>query len=345
MKMKKIIGLLTLIALSLPLLLACNSQNETSAEADLFTPLLRVSVESEKREETRLFYLEKSRGYCYLHPSEAGFVVGFVSPEESISSERLLEVNTPFSFAEVRENQKGSAILLSNAGVSHLMLKENTGSTTAFPQKISFEQAVFYDPLTLIAETEDLILLCPVDFKDSFVLAKKNALPQFSRILAVTDDGKKIWYAKGNGASFEGIAYFEYGKNTPLGEEAFAFDAVQRIGETALLFTRNLPDGGVLYLFRDLEKNTFSSLTVDQPFDGVTCDPAGKILCGTRSGAEKGTVFIYDLLSGEQLGSWTPEHGIPAPSLALSSDGTTLLVAVGMNTDEVIGTLSLTAMK
>ncbi len=345
MKMKKIIGLLTLIALSLSLLLSCDNPKELGAETQLFTPLLRVAIESEKREETRLFYLEQSRGYCYLHPTQSGFVGGFVSPEESISSERVLEENVPLSFAAIEENQKGIATLLTNAGASHLMLKENTGSTTPFPKGISFERSVFYDPLTLIGETEDLVLLCPVDFKDSFVLAKKENLPQFSRVIAVTDDGKKIWYAKGNGSSFEGIAYFEYGKNTPLGEESFAFDSLQTIGKTALLFTRNLPDGGVLYLFRDLEKNTFSSLTVDQPFEGVTCDPAGKILCGTRSGNGKGTVFVYDLLSGKELGSWTPEHGIPAPSMALSSDGNTLLVAVSMDTDEVIGTLSLTSMK
>ena len=175
--MKKIFGLLTLIALSLPLVLACGKTADSNAEKDLFTPLLRVAIEAEKREETRLFYLDESRGYCYLHPSESGFVAGFVSPEESISSERVLEEEVPLSFAAIREQKKGNATLLTNAGVSHLLLKENTGSTTALPESISFDNAVFYDPLTLIAETEDLVLLCPVDFKDSFVLAKKRIFP------------------------------------------------------------------------------------------------------------------------------------------------------------------------
>ena len=276
--MKKTIGLLTLIALTLPLFLACGKTADSTAKKDLFTPLLRVAIESEKREETRLFYLDQSRGYCYLHPSESGFVAGFVSPEESISSERVLAESVPLSFAALREKQKGSATLLTNAGVSHLMLKENTGSTTALPENISFENALFYDSLTLLAETEDLLLLCPVDFKETFVLAKKADLPQFSRLLAVTDGGQKIWYAKKDGDSYGGIACFQYGKSTPLQEEALAFDSFQAVSETAILFTRNLPDGGVLYLFRDLEKNTYSSLTVDQPFDGVTCDPAGKTL-------------------------------------------------------------------
>ena len=213
------------------------------------------------------------------------------------------------------------------------------------PENISFENALFYDSLTLLAETEDLLLLCPVDFKETFVLAKKADLPQFSRLLAVTDGGQKIWYAKKDGDSYGGIACFQYGKSTPLQEEALAFDSFQAVSETAILFTHNLPDGGVLYLFRDLEQNTYSSLTVDQPFDGVTCDPAGKTLCGTRSADGKGSVFVYDLLSGKEVGSWTPEHGIPAPSMAISSDATTLLVAVGMDSDEVLGTLSLLSLK
>ena len=341
--MKKRILALLLFALAL-FSSSCGGNNGgTTSRAELFSPLFRLSVPEGKESELLILPLAKSQGFFYTVPNEnGGFLGAFVSPERSVSGERVLESEGGISPALIREEKKDRAAFVSGNGISHLLLKENGSQTTPYPEdfSVSLERAVFFDDLTLVGETDELLVLCPLDLKEQYVLAQKERLPDFDGVLAVTHEKTRIWYATRENGRFSGIAFFEYGKQVPLGKESFPFDECTRVGEHALLFTRLLEDGGALYLYRDLETDRILSVTVDEPFDGVTCDEAGTYLAGSQNGEGSGSLSVYSLEKGTLLGEYEASGRI-FPSMAILGDS--LLFASGRSGEAVLGTLKLSA--
>ena len=340
--MKKRILSLALVFLTL-LFSSCNKEKEKET-GDPFTPLLRFVVEEGSENQLRLFTMPESRGYFYLHPSaQGGFSGGFVSLARSISSESVVNETVPLDFAFMREAGEDRATLISSAGISNLLLKENFSETMPLPEGISLKDGIYYDELTLIGETEELLLLCPVDLSQTYVLAKKADLPSFARPLLVTHEGERIWYAlKGEEeGSYGGFAYFEKGKKEALGVEKFPFDDFVPVGNTGVIFIRHLEDGGALYLFRSLGRSVGGSFTADEPFDAVACDEAGKVLVGIYSGDGEGSVVICDLATGKEKSRYVPPEASPAPVIAVSRDGTEALIALSGGGEEVLGILSL----
>lgn len=324
------------------LLCACAPAEKTQNPSEDFTPLFRFKVSQDCANKTLLFSLPLSDGFFYFHTTEDDSVLGgFVSSKRSISSESVLKTSSDLSFVRLRETKRDQATILAPSGVSFALLKENGSQTTPLPEGIHFENALFFDDLTLLAETDDLLILCPVDFSQTYVLAQKVRLQDFAKPLAVTHEKSRIWYAtKDASGAFDGIAFFEYGKNTPLGRENFFFDSVQPIGNSAVLFTRLLDDKGAVYLFRDLESGSVASLAVDEAFSAVTCDPDAKVLCGVGKGEDSNTVFVYDFQKGK-LSTAYETAGDVSQSLAVSSDATELLFSVALGDDEVMGILNL----
>ncbi len=343
--MKKILCFLLLFSFVLSAA-ACGKEtaSATADSTDVFSPLFRFVVSEGKGSETRIIYLPKSDGFLYLHPGEDGGVTGgFVSPNRSVSSEAMFKTTASISNILVWEDEKDRAHLLTDKELFTLLLKENGTHRTELPADFTFSNPVSYNDLSFINEKDGLLLLHPVDFQETYVLAQNSALPDFAELILPTENGKKLWYAKsdGNGA-YKGIGFFEYGSNTPLGNENFEFDSYQRIGNTAVLFTRILEDGGALYVYRNLENGTTHSLVSDVVFQGVSTDPSGKVLCGGLPVGEGGKIQIFDLEKGTKKGEYAIDYGTPAKSLAISSDAKTLLIAVGKDKDEILGTLDLT---
>ena len=341
--MKRFFSVLLLMCMTLTLF-ACAKEEETPADGnEIFSPLFRFTVSEGKSAETRLFYLPKSDGFLYLHPDEAGGITGgFVSPARSVSSEGMFKSNASLSSVLVWEDAKDRAHLLTDKELFTLLLKENGAHSTPLPEDFALENPVPLNPLSFINEKSGLLLIHPVDFKETYVLADSARLPDFGGVILAGDGGKKIWYARSDGSGYKGIGFFDYGSNLPLGNEDFPFDTFQTVGDSAVLFTRILVDGGALYIYRDLDSGETRSLVSNTVFEGVICDVAGTVLCGTTSAGEGGTVQVLDLQKGTKKGEYPIDYGTPSPSLAISADAETLLVAIGKGRDEILGTLDLT---
>ncbi|MBR7165423.1 MAG: hypothetical protein IKD18_04000 [Clostridia bacterium] len=341
--MKKRILAFCLCLICLVSLGSCGKEEEKGGKQSAFTPLFRFMVAEGRGRETRLISLPDSDGFFYLHPNPDGaFTGGFVSPKRSVAAEGFVTLENA-DFCAVSETERDRATLVSPDGITHLLLKEGGAETKPFGDtKADFSQGLFFDDFTLLGAADHLLVLCPVDLSQTYVLADTTRLPDFAAPLAVTHTKTRIWYARGAAGDYTGIAFFEYGKNVPLGSENFPFHAFQPIGNNAVLFTRNLPDGGAMYLYRNLETDDVATLTVDKPFHAVTCDPAGTTLCGTLAGSDHGSVEIYDLKSGKKRGTYSSGAGVPADSLAISPDGKTLLFSMSMGGDAVLATLDLT---
>lgn len=342
--MKKILCFLLLFTMTVSMT-ACKKEMETdpAETGELFSPLFRFTVSEGKAAETRVVYLPKSDGFLYLHPGKEGGVTGgFVSPNRSISSEGMFKTAASVTELLVWEDEKDRAHLLTDAELFTLLLKENGMHRTQLPSDLAPKNPIAYNDLSFINEKDGLLLIHPVDFKETYVLADHSRLPDFAGIILPSDGGKKLWYAKSDGDSYTGIGFFEYGSNTPLGSESFSFDSYQRVGESAVLFTRILEKGGAHYLYRDLNSDATASLVSDVVFQGVSCDAAGTVLCGSTSTGEGGKIQVFDFKAGTKKGEYSIDFGLPAPSHAVSADGKTLLVAIGKGHDEILGTLDLT---
>ena len=341
--MKKRLFCLCLALMMSFLLPACGGEEPETTEGEVFVPLLRFVVEEGSEGSVRLFSCPESDGFFYLHPApEGGFSGGFLSTSRSISSESVVKETATLSFAAMRENGVDRATMVSDAGITNLLLKQNVSETRPMPEGIDLSGGLYYDELTLLGETEELLVLCPVDLSETYVLAEKKKLAEFAEPLLVAGDAERVYYAlKGEGAAFGGIAYFEPGKDDPRGVEHFPFDSFQRIGTDGALFCRALEDGGMLYLYRNFAKGAGGSFVADRPFDGVTCSEDGTVLVGAYSGDGEGTVVVCDLASGKERGRYVSELGAPCPSMALSPDGKTLLLALVAGGEEVLGILDL----
>lgn len=341
--MKRFFSVLLLICMTITLFSCAKEEEAPESAGEIFSPLFRFTVSEGKSAETRLFYLPKSEGFLYLHPdAKGGITGGFVSPERSVSSEAMIQSEASLSSVLVWEDAKDRAHLLTDRELFTLLLKENGAHRTSLPEDLSVQNPVPLNDLSFINEKGELLLIHPVDFKETYVLAQSPRLPDFGGVILAGEGGKKIWYARKDGASYKGIGFFEYGSNIPLGNEDFAFDAFQRVGGSAVLFTRTLEDGGTLYLYRDLDSGETRSLVSDTVFEGVICDPSGSVLCGTTSSGEGGKIHVLDLQTGKKKGEYPIDYGSPAKSLAITSDASALLIAVGKGSDEILGTRDLT---
>ncbi len=331
-----------LCLLSLLLLLSfpsCAKEKE-SGENEAFSPLFRFTVAEGRSDETRLFYLGQSRGYLYLHPSsEGGFTGGFVSPARSLSCEAMLKSDASLSSVLVWENGKDRAHILTEKELFLALPAENAAKGTPLPQGIRTEGAMVSDPLSFIEQKDGLLLLHPVDLAQTYVLADTARLPDFSRLLTTSHDRSRIWYAKGSPDAFTGIAFFEFGKNLPLGSEDFAFDSFLPLGEGKLLFTRKT-DSETLYTYRDLESGLVRTYLAKETFDGVACSADGSTLCLSQNKGEGSKILVVDLAAGKIKGTHSFSYGHVAPSMALNADGSQLLLALGSGSDEMLGTLN-----
>lgn len=327
--------ILALILLfSLP---SCQKDGSEGGEMS-FQPLFQFRIPEGRGDEIRILSCPASRGFFYLHPTDGGFVGGFVSPERSVSAESVLQGEGKVLSPALFEKKEDLAFVLAGDRL-YTALFSGSAQSTALPDGFDPESALFYDALSVMSVKGDLILMHPVDFSETYVLAKNTLLPDFHRLLGVSHNGKRIWYSKGEEGNFQGIGFFEYGSNLPLGEEKFSFDSVQAVGQSALLFTRSL-NGDTLYTYRDLNSDTVRTLTVDQPFDGVTVTRDGKTLAGIRKTQEGGTVEIYDLTRKALLASHPIADQTPSPALALSEDGKTLLFSLSREDRQTLATLS-----
>ncbi len=341
--MKKAIFLVLLLLVSLmPIGCGEEDQNEKTKELE-FTPLLQIATDEGAAKNARLFYLEQSLGVLYIHPDGEGFSAGFVSPHRSISAERILKGEGNIKNISVCEEAKDRIFVLTEKGAYTLILDGVTAdsSFTPYPEKAAAESYGFFDELTVCAEAEELLLLVPVNMSEIYVLAQKKLLPDFDFVLSVSDQGKKIWYTRSADGENLGIAFFEYGKNTPLGNENFGFDSAKAVGEGKILFTRKLEDGGCLYLYRDLEGGTAASVTAEFCYDEITATADGSVFAGVKAEDGKGYVDIFDGKSGKKEATLPLEFGTPVATLALQSDGGKLFLLVGSGEEMILGEVNL----
>ena len=341
--MKKILSLLLALLCLLPLA-SCSEDEETKKESkELFTPLFRFTVSEGTSEETKLFYLEKSDGFLYLHKKEGGgFTAGFVSPSRSISVENLASGSGDIHHVTVWEKEKDRAYILSGRELILAVIDENLSHNTTVPEIVFTQGNLPFDSLSFFSESEELVLLHPVDFSQTYVLCNKTALPNFAGLLSLSDNGKKVWYTrKDESGAFIGIAFFEYGKNTPLGSLDFAFDSFQKVGGDAVLFTEK-GEKETTYRYLDLASGEEKIFQTNKTFDAAVCDEKGTLLCGTRKEGVGGEIFVIDLDTGKEKGSYTIDYGTPAHSLAVDKKASTLLVAFGEGKDQILATLDLT---
>lgn len=341
MKKTAIFVLLLLVSI---LVSGCGEEPSRETHTELeFTPLLRIATEDGAAKETRIFYLEESMGFFYVHPDGDGFSAGFVSPHRSISAERILQGEGKVGTLSVREEAKDRIFVLTDRGAYTLILDGATADSTfsPYPEKAAAETYGFFDDLTIYAEAEELLLLVPVNMSETYVLAKKSLLPDFGKILTVSDNGKKIWYTRAQNGENCGIAFFEYGKNTPLGNENLMFDSARALSDGKVLFTRALADGGCFYLYRDLESGAVGSVTSDVVYDEVTATPDGKLLAGVKIEEGKGFADVFDLESGKKKATLPIEFGTPTAALTLSFDGGKLALAVGSGEEMILGTAEI----
>ncbi|MBR5295126.1 MAG: hypothetical protein IKU24_00885 [Clostridia bacterium] len=339
--MKKFFSLI--LALScLAFLFSCSETRSANSTNEAFSPLFRFTVKEGTSDETRLFYLEESEGFLYLHHGEEGLTGGFVSPKRSLSAESLFHISGDLSSVSVWEKEKDFAVLLSSEKLYITKLNEKGILETPLPEGFSADGVFPLDPLSFAAKKDSLLLVHPIDLKETYVLADTSLLTDFSHLITTSGEGKFLWYAKQDeGGNYTGIAAFEYGKNIPLGEEKFSFDSVLSLGDGALLFTRKLQDGKSLYTYRNLNTKEAYSKTTSILFEGVIASETGEILCGSETVDQGGKIHVIDLKKGREKGSYPVEYGKIAPSLAVDKKGETLLFAVGQGSDEILGTLDL----
>jgi len=342
--MKKLFPFLSLL-LSLLLFCSCagESVSKTGAAED-FTPLFRFQLQEGAADRTKLFYLSASRGFLYLHTTENGVTGGFVSPERSISAEKVFSEEAAATITAIAESEKDRAMILTQNSLSYALLSENGATKLDLPAGIDFTSAVFYDSLSVLAEKDGLILLLPVDFSETYVLAKKDLFPDFDRLCCTADHGKKIYYVRKTSAdSYSGVGFFEYGKNVPLGKLDFTFHEFLPLGGGAVLFTTHLSEESTLYTYRNFETGDVFTLPVAERFDRVIATRDGAVFCGAKATVSGGEIEIFDLKNGEKKGNFSLSFGSPSGSLAIDDEGRTLLVALSSGTDEILGTLDLTS--
>ena len=323
---------------------ACSEEKmEVAPKSDeTFSPLFGFTISEGKAGETRLFYLPESDGYLYLLPNEeGGMSCGFVSTTRSISSEAIFKSDADISTACVWENGRDRAYVLTDQELFTLLLSESGAHKTALPEGFVLSNPMNLQGITFVNESEGLLLVHPVDFSATYVLAQTEPLSGYSELLLTTDEGKKIWYARGGENGYTGLGYFEYGSNEPLGTEDFTFDAFTPVSENAILFTRKT-ENGALYLYRNFKTGEMRSMVSSTVFEGVTCDPAGRILCGSISSDNGAKVHVMDIASGTKKGEHPLEYGTLSPSLAMSKDASTLLIAIGTGNRAIIGSIDLT---
>ncbi len=335
--MKRFLSLLCCLICLLPLA-SCDSAEANPSLS--FSPLFRVRIPEGAAGSTLLASCPLSEGVLYLHPSDVGTTGGFVSASRSASAEAILSEESAVSRIRLIEKQRDLAFVLTDTALHSVSLL-SASVKTALPERFSAEDALFFDSLSLMTVSDGLVLLYPIDFSETFVLADTARLPDFASLLAVSEHGKRIWYAKGSKGAYTGLAFFEYGSNLPLGGESFSFTSFTNLGGGAVLFTRALPDGGALYTYRNFSTGVIRSLSSDTLFDAVTVDPAGTVLCGLSLGGGTPSLRSFSLTDARALGTHEILYGSPAPSLALSSDARTLTLAVSNGSDLILGTLDL----
>ena len=138
--MKKRILSLILLAVTILSVSCGGSETDAGKNSEVFTPLFRLSVPEGKEDLVRITSLAKSKGFFYTVPNEDGGHLGaFVSPERSISSERLTESAGEIAPALIHEGKKDRAVFINSDGVNHLLLKESGAETVPYPENFSVD--------------------------------------------------------------------------------------------------------------------------------------------------------------------------------------------------------------
>lgn len=338
--MKKIFSLCLVVFLMLSLA-ACGDGEAVTGESGpsaAAEPLFRMALPEGGGDALEAVYLPLSDGFLYVHPSDQGFSAGFVSPTRSVSAERILTAAGAPASVRVMETERDRALLFTETEAYLLFLKEGSATKLERPEA-DLTDGVIHPALSMIGERGSLLVLLPADLKETLVLADTAELPDFSRVLGVSKDGRRIWYATEQDGAFTGMAYFEYGKTQPERTVPFVYDRVTPLGGTAFLFESRPDDGSAVYLYRDPEEGITRSFSAKTPFDDVAVSADGTLLCGTRRVGEGGTVTVYSMETGAELTRFDSDYGHPAASPAFSADGTTLFFAVTKDTDTLFATL------
>ncbi|MBE6712018.1 MAG: hypothetical protein E7580_00700 [Ruminococcaceae bacterium] len=342
--MKRLICLLLFLLTPLSLF-ACGEEEQPllKKNTEIFSPLFGFTISQGKAGETRLFYMPESDGFLYLLPNENGGVsCGFVSPGRSISSEAIFQSEATLATVTVWENGRDRACVLTDQELYTVLLAENGAHRTPLPEDFALSHPTDLDGVSFINQKDSLLLIHPVDFAETYVLAQTESLTDFAEPILAASDGKKIWYARRSGSgAYKGLGCFNYGESTPASTEDFAFDAFKPVSDNAVLFTRKT-ENGALYIYRNLETGEIRSMVSSVIFEGVICDPAGKVLCGSVTEGDGAKVHVMDLATGNKKGEHPLEYGTLSPSLAISSDAKTLLIAIGTGDRAIIGTVDLT---
>lgn len=329
-------------------LFSCSEKEEEKggAQKDEVTPIFTLSAARGKEQDTAIFAL--SDGFVYFAETDDGFHGGFADPSHSVLCDNILSEagRVPFDSIRVYETEKKRAVITTEKALYLALLDENSSERFSIPEGTALENALFYDSCAFIHAdaARGLILLTPMDFSESYVLCPISALPDFSRLLALDRDEKKIFYALENEEGFYGISSFDYGASAPNEQVSLPFDSVISIGGGKLLFEKKDAEGGAVYTIFDTASSKMTSFTATTAFSAFTASPDGEKFIGLLKDEAGEALHIIKPSSGTRmkkvsLGTRT------AGALAVSGDGETLYFSLSDPAapvgDEVIAMLSL----
>ena len=310
--MKQIFSLFFCCVLLLLTLSSC--AEKTDAPATLTAkPLFRLTLPQGAGEKMRTWFFPQSSGFLYLHPTEDGFSGGFVSPLRSISSEAIIDGTGDLKDVVAWETASDRAIIASPDFLAPTLLNEGSSSVSELPERFGVEEVYPFDATSFLAKHGSLLLKIPANLEDAFVLADTGALPDFVKPVAISDGGKKIYYATGKDGAFDGIAFFEYGKNLPLGTQSFSFDAVQTLPGGAILMQNDTS-----FTFLDPESDLRRDIRLTGAVRGATASPSGALLV-TLEHTDAGDSFsVYDFATGAQRATIPLPDAVACPQFSLS---------------------------
>ena len=329
--MKKIISLFFCCVILAGLLASC-AKEETEPTALASKPLFRISAVGGTGDRARLWYLPQSNGFLYLHPTETGFSGGFVSPLRSLSAEGIIDAAGDLEEVIVWETARDRAAIVTPDFAALTLLKEGSSQITPMPEKFGVEAVYPFDTTSFLAKSKHLLLKIPVTLENAFVLADTDLLDGFAAPIGTADGTDKIYYATGKEGAFDGTAFFEYGKNLPLGKESFSFTSVKSLAGGAVLLQKDEADKTVCRFF-DPAQDLRRDMTVDGVPKGAAASPSGTLLCTLEKGDGGDAFAVYNMETNKKIAVLPLPGATAVPSFALSER--TLFFAVTSG-DELI---------
>ena len=300
------------------------SQIETTP--NLFTPYPLFSITKKnlaKRFDTSFYQL--GSGITFVTETEKGYSFGYFDLEKSILAESLF-LDDKFdedSFALYNQNDFFSLFVV-NDKIHFASLTE--GSTEElYKSNISIKNPTLYNSIKIIYENDDYVLLSPIDLSEQYVLAEKNKLDNFDKILCADEKSKQIFYATKAENGFSGFASFKYGENKTHTSTGLNFDKYIYLGDCKFLFY-NLENNLQIFTYYDLltEKTSTYSCTLKDFYYSCSCDINGDYLVaytdedGTFNG---GTIDIISMKDGSRIKRIKLAENQTNPNISITSNG------------------------